>query len=85
MLLGASAFGQFTLGGTGYEVGINYVNCAAAIAIISIIQSAIGIAGNVNIAAQIAILSSITASLRTSEQFPEAGVSFTISDHAGGV
>jgi len=112
MTLGASALGQFALGGGGFEAAVNYVDCAADIAITSSVACAVAItsAGFVDIAAQIASTSSIAAalsitgaagglvsisasiamvsalaaSLGASPTFPDPGVSFTLSDKAGG-
>jgi hypothetical protein len=64
------------------------VDIAAAIAIGSSIQSSItiipAVAGAVNISASIAMQSSLTAALTATIDFPNAGVSFTLSDKAGG-
>ena len=114
MLLGASALGQFTLGGTGYEAvsGVNYVNLAAGITVTSSIAGAIAITGEgfvdiaatiaiassisaalsisgaaggtVSISATIAMVSALTASLGASPTFPNPGVSFSMTDKAGG-
>lgn len=112
MLLGASALGQFALGGTGYEAvgGINYVNIAAPITITSNIAAAIQIVGRVELSASVAITSSISAALSitgaaggtvsisasiamvsaltaaftAAAAMPDPGVSFTLSDKAGG-
>lgn len=112
MILGASVPGQFALGGAGYAAvaGINYVNCAANVAITSAIQSALriigrvdceaqltitsalqatiaitsAVAGEVRISASVAIISAITASLQAAQTFPNPGVSFAMTDKAGG-
>ena len=87
MILGASTLGQFTLGGTGYApaIEIPYVDIAADITITSLVSGSIGISGYVDLGASIIILSSITANIHSASGSPDAGVSFTISDQAGGV
>jgi hypothetical protein len=89
MLLGASALGRVALGG-GYDaVAIHYVDCASSITITSSIQCALSVipaaAHYVNISASIAMFSALTASLMAAAGFPNAGVSFTMTDKAGGV
>jgi len=112
MTLGASALGQFALGGDGFEAAVNYVDCAADIAIASSIACAIAItsAGEIEISAQIAIassvtcaisiagaeygdvqiaaaitmLTSLTSAITAMQPVPNPGVSFTLSDRAGG-
>lgn len=112
MTLGASALGQFALGGDGFEAAVNYVDCAAQITITSSIACAIAItsAGEIEISAQIAALSSVTCAISITgaeygdvsisasiamisaltsaitalQPVPNPGVSFTLSDRAGG-
>jgi len=112
MTLGASALGQFALGGDGFEAAVNYVNCAAPITITSSVACAVAITsageieisaqiavassvtcaisiagaeyGDVSISASIAMVSEITSSLAALQPVPNPGVSFTLSDRAGG-
>lgn len=67
---------------------IGRVDCEAQISITSALQAAItivpAVAGQVNIAASIAIISAITSSLQSAQTFPNPGVSFRLSDKAGG-
>jgi hypothetical protein len=64
------------------------IDLAASIAIQSAVNASIAItapiAGEVRIAGTIAIASAITAAIEATQTFPAAGVSFTLSDKAGG-
>jgi hypothetical protein len=91
MLLGASALGQVALGGGVESLAVNYVDCTASITITSSIAASVmvigrvaAVAGEVHISASIAMVSAITASLIAAAGFPNAGVSFTMTDKAGG-
>jgi hypothetical protein len=67
---------------------IGRVDVSAQIAIASSVQCAVtvipAVAGEVNIQASIAMVSALTASLIAAAGFPNAGVSFTMTDKAGG-
>ena len=90
MILGASALGQFALAGTGYEAAItaNYVDLSASVALTSSITSALQIIGTVpgevHLSAVISMSLAMAASLTAAITFPNPGVSFTMSDKAGG-
>jgi hypothetical protein len=64
------------------------VSIAASVTFTSSIQSNISITGGavsyINISAVIAMLSEVTSSLTAAATFPDPGVSFTLSDKAGG-
>ena len=68
--------------------GAGDVDIAAQIAIASSISAALSITGGaasyVNIAATIAMVSAVTSSLTAAAAMPNPGVSFTLSDKAGG-
>ena len=65
-----------------------FADIAAQIAITSAIQASIAITGGavsyVNISATIAMASALTASLTAGAAMPDPGVSFTMTDKAGG-
>jgi hypothetical protein len=68
--------------------GVGNVHLAGLITISSAVTSSITITapvtGTVNIAATITMLSDITSSLVATQTFPNPGVSFQLSDKAGG-
>jgi len=92
MTLGSTVLGTSALGSISAapDVVINYVDCAAQIICTSSITAALAITstvpGEVHLMASIAMQFAITAAINAVAAYPaNAGVSFTLSDKAGGV
>ena len=74
--------GAVCAGGVAYEAAINYVDCAASIAITSSVPCAVAVtsAGEVEIAAQIAVASSVACAISiTGAEFGDVSISASIA------